>query len=160
AKPEAEVVLLHSRFRPGDRQRHVAKALEPPDASGPGLVVISTQVVEAGVDISAATLVTDAAPWPSVVQRAGRCNRDGLASSARLLWLPVSGSDLGPYRAEDVEAASRELDRLEGIPVTPVSLRERKVAVTCPVYQVLRKVDLLGLFDTAPDMSGNDVDIS
>ena len=44
-------------------------------------IVVATQVVEAGVDLSAALLVIEAAPWPSLVLRAGRCNRTGLRNA-------------------------------------------------------------------------------
>ena len=40
-----------------------------------GRIVVATQVVEAGVDISARTLVTELAPWSSLVQRFGRVAR-------------------------------------------------------------------------------------
>ena len=73
--PDAEVVLLHSRFRPMDRAQHTITALSPPGPAGK--ILVSTQVLEAGIDLSAALLFTEAAPWPSIVQRAGRCNRDG-----------------------------------------------------------------------------------
>ncbi|WP_199730417.1 type I-G CRISPR-associated helicase/endonuclease Cas3g [Amycolatopsis panacis] len=73
AAPAARLVLLHSRFRPGDRRRQVDGALTQPGAQG--TIVVSTQVLEAGVDVTSETLVTEAAPWSSLVQRAGRCNR-------------------------------------------------------------------------------------
>jgi CRISPR-associated endonuclease/helicase Cas3 len=47
---EANVVLLHSRFRPADRARQARRALAPPGAAG--LIVVSTQVLEAGVDVT------------------------------------------------------------------------------------------------------------
>ncbi len=155
-----ETVLLHSRFRPADRRAALERALAPVEPDGPGRVVVSTQVVEAGVDISAATLLTEAAPWPSIVQRAGRCNRDGTSSAARLVWIPVDAKQTGPYEATDVSASAAALAELEGTHVTATSMRDREVASTQPVYQVLRKTDLLALFDTAPDMSGNDVDVA
>lgn len=37
--------------------------------------VVATQAVEAGVDVSARVLITELAPWSSLVQRFGRCNR-------------------------------------------------------------------------------------
>jgi CRISPR-associated endonuclease/helicase Cas3 len=40
-------------------------------------IIVATQVVEAGVDISAGCLITELAPWPSLVQRFGRCARYG-----------------------------------------------------------------------------------
>lgn len=158
AAPDVEAVLLHSRFRPPDRRAAAAAALGPVDADGPGRVVVATQVVEAGVDISAATLVTEAAPWPSIVQRAGRCNRDGRAPDAELLWLLPPGPP--PYEAADVDAAVAALRQLEGALVTSSSLREQPVAVARPVQPVLRRRDLYGLFDTAPDLSGNDIDVA
>ena len=157
-KPVAEVVLLHSRFRPDDRKRQVDQATAPVDRAGPGRIVISTQVVEAGVDISAAVLFTEAAPWPSIVQRAGRCNRDGLTSNALLLWSPPLKAL--PYPEADIEAAIEALSKLEGQLVTSSMLGDAKVGVTVERVPVIRRRDLLGLFDTTPDLAGNDLDIA
>ncbi len=155
-RPEAEVVLLHSRFRALERQHAVGRALEDP--VGAGRIVVSTQVLEAGVDISAATMLTEAAPWPSIVQRAGRCNRDGAYLAAELLW--VRPSRPAPYPAADVDASAEVLSRLEGHELTVSALRDIDVDALPVVHPVLRRRDLLGLFDTAPDLSGNDVDVA
>ena len=40
-------------------------------------IVISTQCIEAGVDISAENVIREIAPFYSIVQSAGRCNRNG-----------------------------------------------------------------------------------
>lgn len=156
---DVPVTLLHSRFRPGDRRERVEEALAGLDPAGPGRVVVSTQVVEAGVDVSAATLLTEAAPWPSIVQRAGRCNRDGLAEDAVLLWAEGL-KNAAPYEEADVAATTVALQRLEAVACTATSLRELQVPVVRQVYAVLRRDDLIGLFDTAPDLSGNDIDIA
>ncbi|HUY09235.1 MAG TPA: CRISPR-associated endonuclease Cas3'' [Candidatus Dormibacteraeota bacterium] len=157
AAEDAEAVLLHSRFRAPDRATRAEDALRPIDPSGPGLVVVATQVLEAGVDISATTLFTEAAPWPSIVQRAGRCNRGGESSEAVLLW--ASPPSFQPYEANDVEHAASELISLEGATVTPGELIRRTVAVVESVHPVLRRRDLVGLFDTTSDLSGNDLDV-
>lgn len=154
--PDAPVVLLHSRFRPADRRRQVDQALAP--AEGPGRIVVSTQVLEAGVDVSAETLLTEAASWASVVQRAGRCNRDGRAVGATLLWLPPPKPE--PYDPRDVGESVAALRRLEGATVTPLSLPLEPVEQQRVDHPVLRHRDLVELFDTAPDLSGDDIDIS
>ena len=69
---ELSPVLIHSRFRPGDRRKRLAELLTRDSRKG---IVVSTQVVEAGVDVSAQVLFSEIAPWTSLVQRFGRCNR-------------------------------------------------------------------------------------
>lgn len=160
-QPVPECFLLHGRFRPVDRERVATAALDQKTiASGPGRIVVATQVVEAGLDISATVLITETAPWPSIVQRAGRCNRDGKAEDAVLAWVPVDPKDTLPYKREDVAEAVAALEALEGAEITSTELGERDVKVLRPAQPVLRRADLLSLFDTAPDVSGNDVDVS
>ena len=154
--PEAEVVLLHSRYRPADRADHTDAALSP---RGPaGRIVVSTQVLEAGVDLSAALLFTEAAPWPSIVQRAGRCNRDGSQDDARLLWAKPPKDP--PYEEADVSASVAGLRSLAGEAVTTVGLQSLDVHTLSRITPIIRRRDLIDLFDTTPDLSGNDVDVA
>lgn len=157
---DAPVVLVHSRFRPGDRARHLATATAEVDPDGPGLIVVSTQVLEAGVDITSETLLTEASLWSSLVQRAGRCNRLGLRNAtARLLW--CEPPDSAPYEESDVKAAIGALDDLEGRSMTTAAMAELAPASgPGPVHALLRRRDLLELFDTLPDLSGADLDVS
>jgi len=157
AKPSAEVTLLHSRFRPDDRRIVEDRSIAAPLGTE-GRIVVATQVLEAGVDVSATLLFTEAAPWPSVVQRAGRCNRDGNDPEAVLLWAPPARP--APYLPADVDATTLALESLEATSQTVTSLRELEVMTTQPQHAVMRRADLLGLFDTAPDLAGNDVDVS
>lgn len=160
ATSNAETVLVHSRFRPLDRVAVVARALAQVDPHGPGRIVVSTQVLEAGIDVSATTLFTEAAPWPSIVQRAGRCNRDGRADNASLLWCEPPPKSPGPYLPADLETAGEALSELEGVEVTPSSLGTRRVPVSPELHPVLRRRDLFELFDTIADLTGNDLDVS
>ncbi len=158
--PEANPVLLHSRFRPGDRRKQTRRAeAEPGNA---GSIVVATQVLEAGVDLTSETLITEVAPWSSVVQRAGRCNRDGLASDARLFWTtpPAEAKSHLPYEAVELDHTATVLAQFEGRPVTSEELASAATELSRPTHPVLRRRDLLGLFDTAPDLSGNDIDVS
>ncbi|HEC67262.1 MAG TPA: CRISPR-associated helicase Cas3' [Candidatus Desulfofervidus auxilii] len=78
-----QIVLLHSRFTKKDREILENKALSliPHKENGKVVVpeevgiVISTQVLEAGIDFSAELLLTEVAPADALIQRAGRCAR-------------------------------------------------------------------------------------
>ena len=178
----ADCVLLHSRFRGIERAERLAAAVDrfaPPgeldtsagpgpraDAGAPGepgpsggRIVVTTQVVEAGLDLDAMLLVTEAAPWPSLVQRAGHCNRSGRHNgNAELRWVPPPGPF--PYRRQDIDATVRELERLEGDRLTTEVLMARDVTHSRGDIAVLRRADLDRLFDTSTDPSGDEVDIA
>jgi CRISPR-associated endonuclease/helicase Cas3 len=150
-----QCTLLHSRFRGIERGALMASVVDHSEDR----IVISTQVVEAGIDLNAAALITEAAPWPSLVQRAGRCNRTGLLNSdAELLWIPPAKAL--PYEQGDVDATCAQLAVLEGRAVTGEDLLAFDVDVTQKQVTVIRRSDFLDLFDITPDLSGNDVDIA
>ena len=152
-----EVVLIHSRLRPPDRKRALERLIAHPGKEG--TICISTQVIEAGVDVSCATLVTDLAPWASLVQRFGRCNRDGLEEDARVFWIKTDLSKKGaalPYLEEELKEAASILENLKD--AGPQSLPPQTAST--PTGQVLRRKDILDLFDTTPDLAGADIDIS
>ena len=148
-----ERMLLHSRFRGADRTRLMERLTD-----GTSRIVVATQVVEAGIDINASVLITEAAPWPSLIQRAGRCNRTGTVADAGLWWIPPGKPQ--PYEQTDIEASCAELAKLEGEAVTGEALLGRDVAVTQSPVAVLRRPDFIELFDTSPDLSGADLDIA
>lgn len=154
-----EVRLLHSRFRPPDRRAAVDAALRP--IEGMGRIVVATQVVEAGVDTSAATLVTEVAPWTSLVQRFGRCNRFGEHAAGEVWWVDLATEkDAFPYEPAELVDARERLRTLEGGSVNPEGLDGLGPGRPPAVRHVLRRPDLLDLFDTEPDLAGNDVDVS
>jgi CRISPR-associated endonuclease/helicase Cas3 len=156
AGSDADLVLLHSRYRPDDRQKQTQRAEAAPGV--PGSIVVATQVLEAGVDLTSDTLITEVAPWSSIVQRAGRCNRDGQAGGARLLWVVPPAAE--PYDTAELDHTAGVLAGLGGQVVTSEGLAAAASELTRPIHPVLRRRDLLDLFDTAPDLSGNDIDVS
>ncbi|HEY9870525.1 MAG TPA: HD domain-containing protein, partial [Candidatus Obscuribacterales bacterium] len=156
------LVLLHSRFRPSDRERMVRSALATPGQFGS--IVVSTQVVEAGVDISAAVLFAEVAPWASLVQRFGRCNRRGEYPKASVYWIDVNSKDVHPYAAEDLKASREQLTQLERVGPSDIhkhmeNLDEKQKAslLRFDHTHVIRRRDLMDLFDTTPDLTGNDI---
>jgi CRISPR-associated endonuclease/helicase Cas3 len=155
-----KMVLLHSRFRPVDRKTAVKKALDKPPEEG--TIVVSTQVIEAGVDVSATTLFTELAPWASLVQRFGRCNRGGEDKGAQVFWigLPSKIADAEklapPYQLDDLNSSGERLKKLVG----DVGLQSLpKVDLPFEHVHVIRRKDLIDLFDTTPDLAGNDIDV-
>lgn len=153
---DADVVVVHSRFRPPERAAAMKRVLHEPGESG--TVVITTQALEAGVDITSSCVLTEVAPWSSIVQRAGRCNRYGEETNAQLIWfLPEAAP---PYEESDLNATVRALEQLEGQSVTGAELAAVEVDTSPPLHLTLRRKDLVELFDTAPDLSGNDIDVS
>lgn len=170
------LVLIHSRFRPPDRAAQIKKLrpeVSPDNLPSDGMIVVSTQVIEAGVDVSATTLFTELAPWASLVQRFGRCNRRGEqneVASVRWIDLPANDADADkvrhPYDLADLQAAAEELRRLKDIGPGSLAahrqgLSEKKQEALFPHRHthVIRRKDLLDLFDTTPDLAGNDIDI-
>lgn len=161
---EPRIVLLHSRFRPEDRKKRVDGALAEIKPGEPGAIVVSTQVIEAGVDISATTLFTELAPWASLIQRFGRCNRRGEDNKADIFWIDVPAEQAAPYAAKDIDKARKQLQRIGEKPegerdVGLASLAELNIDLPFEHIHVIRRKDLIDLFDTTPDLAGNDIDI-
>jgi CRISPR-associated helicase Cas3 len=69
-----EVYLLHALFMLGDRRRKLERLRKLIERSRE-VVVVTTQVIEVGVDLNFASIITDAAPLAPLVQRVGRVNR-------------------------------------------------------------------------------------
>ena len=122
------VLLLHSRFRPKERGPKSEELIEADNtfrvdsddhSSYPGgVIAVATQVVEAGLDISARTMLTQLAPWSSMVQRFGRLNRDGKETEAIAIWADVKLE--APYEKDEVDSARIIIRKLED--VSPATL--------------------------------------
>jgi CRISPR-associated endonuclease/helicase Cas3 len=157
-----QVALIHSRFRPKDRKQH--EKLISKEAKG-NRIVIATQAVEAGVDISARLLITELAPWSSLVQRFGRCNRKGewneTKIKAEIVWIDLQfkdEKDVLPYNLPSLNTARENLEKVSD--VSPLKIAAIKVEPKPVLRPVLRRKDLLDLFDTTADLCGQDIDIS
>lgn len=100
SRPDRLLATLTTRLRPVDR-RAILDTLSKILDSGTDTpfddvptITISTQLIEAGVDLSFDRLYRDYAPLPSLVQAAGRCNREfGGAVSEVTLWRLDSPGD-------------------------------------------------------------------
>jgi CRISPR-associated endonuclease/helicase Cas3 len=188
--------LVHSRFRGAERRQWTTEFLAREHCKpGSNRIIVATQVVEAGVDISADALVTELAPWASLVQRFGRCARYG--GSGQIIIIDRRHTDESankldaedneersgkraeadrktalPYELAEIEAAAKAIMLLNGA-ADPSALdafekaeEEKKEDSLLPrLYpytplHILTRRELLDLFDTGPDLTGADIDIS
>lgn len=157
-RTEQDTTLLHSRFREPERKERMELLGKAGDR-----IIVATQVVEAGMNMSAHTLVTELAPWPSLVQRFGRCNRFDEHSDAIIEWLNIDTSDAEgvlalPYETVELDTARELISNITDASLK--TLRAIKYEPLNVIRPVIRKKDILDLFDTTPDLSGNDLDIS
>lgn len=85
-------VHLSTRIRPCDRRLLIGVIKELTERDCP-LQVVSTQLVEAGVDVSFDRVHRDLAPLDSIVQAAGRCNRSFERDRGTVVvwWLDAPG---------------------------------------------------------------------
>ncbi len=155
-RPNRADLLIHARFRAAERAeqaRHLG------EKNVPDRIIVATQAIEAGVDISSKTLVTELAPWPSLVQRFGRCNRYGEYNTegARIFWVDIAvDADALPYTSDLLTNARNKLAGLSSASPRDLPATDEARQLTA----VLRRKDLLDLFNTDPDLSGFDVDVS
>jgi CRISPR-associated endonuclease/helicase Cas3 len=186
ALPVEHKVLLTSRFRREDRRRHEQRLLDfdvnrkagTLPKNDLGLICVSTQVIEAGVDISAHRLWSELAPWPSMLQRLGRLNRKGDDQQARAwVWETITEKGrektqrIGPYESTDIALAKKLVDVF-----TPLSQTKAFSAAILALNTKCQKdlldalqpkrtplpraLDVHGLFSTERDVHGGFTDIS
>lgn len=153
-EPDFDLLLVHSRFRPAERKQINERIPEKYERR----IIVATQAVEAGVDISSRTLFTELCPWPGIVQRLGRCNRFGEYDEARVFWIDIDDKDAAPYSPEELSVSRKLLEELEGRSAAPSGLPQIKTEYSS--RYVLRRKDFIELFDTTPDLSGSDIDVS
>lgn len=114
------VLLLHSRFYQNDRKRIEEQIIEylGPKAQKTDVILVATQVLEAGIDISADQLHTELAPANTIVQRAGRCARYQRRNEGQVyVYLPLD--DEGklkflPYEEKELLDTWNALEQYSG----------------------------------------------
>jgi len=189
-----DIRLVHSRFRPRERAMWRDAFLNKDAcAAGTNRIIVATQVVEAGVDLSASLLITELAIWASLVQRFGRAARwggvariivvdlaSGIGQQAREQATKSGKKDVDldakveeaesraalPYALEEIRAAREALDRLNDVsPQSLEAFEETHPELLPRLYpyepkHLLLRHEMDELFDTSPDLSGADIDIS
>lgn len=76
------------------------------------VICISTQLVEAGVDLSFESVIRSMAGMDSVIQAGGRCNRNAERESGNVYIVKIDSSDEDVSRLEQIKKSQDVLDRL------------------------------------------------
>ncbi len=106
-------ILYHSRFRYRDRVKIQENVIEKFRSKNQRCLVIATQVCEMSLHISASLMVTELAPFPSLIQRLGRLNREfENREGAHCFVYPFKCSENKPYRSDDLKEAERRIRQL------------------------------------------------
>lgn len=178
-----DVRLIHSRFRGKERERWRSSEGDGGfltkgacQAESTNRIIVSTQVIEAGVDISAGSadenrggLVTELAPWSSLVQRFGRAARYGGTGRVVVLDRQLTGKDAAPYDEAQLTAAREALTRVADGGLSSLAAFDQTLKNDPALDEALFKLEynhLLSrnefdeLFDNSLDVTGDDIDIS
>lgn len=140
-----EVVLLHSRLTSPDRNarsgcimHELAQAPKEWGSDipygwkqgtyyGKNIIVVATQVVEVGLDISVQTLHTELSPANSLIQRAGRCARFA-QQKGRVIVYPLQDLEGREFssRPYDKRICDKTWDALHNVDKRPVGFNEER----------------------------------
>lgn len=149
--PDVDILLLHSRFKRGDRNKKEKELIGlDDDGSSAGrfntgndaCIVVSTQIVEVSLDISFDVLITECAPIDALVQRFGRINRKrskstiGILKPVYVIAPPENDKDAKPY---DLEILKRSFEVLPNGEV----LKERSLQEK--IDRVFPSIDFLNI---------------
>lgn len=147
--PDIPILLLHSRFKRGDRNNKEKELLGLDDKGGflnkfntsnEACIVVSTQVVEVSIDISFDLMITETAPLDSMIQRFGRVNRKrskntiGKYKPVYVIKPTEDKKEALPY---DVEVLSRSYNILPNDEVLKETELQSKIDTVFPIIDVL-----------------------
>lgn len=121
--------ILHSKFRKADRAKK-EKGLHKFRG-----VLVSTQVVEAGIDLDARKLITEVSPWSSLVQRCGRLGRNQTYKRADAIV--VDAPNPLPYKKQHLRDTLNRLYKINDVSIHTL------MDVTPPIeYSKIPTIDL------------------
>ncbi len=86
--------------------------------------VVSTQLIEAGVDVDFPVVLRSLSGMDSIAQAAGRCNREGSQANGKVfVFEPEEGIPAGYFR-QTAQCSERLLERFKGKLLNPECIRE------------------------------------
>lgn len=125
-----QTILLHGRLRE-DVKKECIKSIDY------ACIVVSTQVIEAGVDKSFDVLITDPCPLDRFIQRAGRVARSDRSREGDIYVIELTDDEQysGVYSGELTRDSIKVLERLDGGTFRKLELEEMLVEEMEQVYK-------------------------
>ncbi len=120
--PATNKMLIHSRFKRGNRIELETKLKQEFDNSNSACIVVATQVVEVSLDISFDIMITQCAPLDAMIQRFGRINRKrnnntiGKYKDIYVVAPPTKSNDAKPYSLDILNKSFEVLPDNELLP--------------------------------------------
>ena len=106
-----EIIHLSTSMCPAHRMDALDKVKECLNLDNPKPVVcVSTQLIEAGVDVDFGSVIRYLAGLDSIAQAAGRCNRNGLRQTGRVIVVNPANENLD--KLPDIRTAKEKAERV------------------------------------------------
>lgn len=102
---KSDIIYMSSGISKEDRRKRLAEIK-------PNSVVVSTQVIEAGVDVSFDQMYREAAPLDNMIQAMGRLNREGENNDAIMTIFKDTKDDWLPYSKLEWQESLKVINRV------------------------------------------------
>ncbi len=102
---QTKIICIHSRFFDSDRKHREQQIKEyfGKHSNKENVILVATQVIEAGMDISCDVMHTEISPVNSFLQRAGRCARFENEYGKIFVYDVISSEEKGKITFEGIE---------------------------------------------------------
>jgi CRISPR-associated endonuclease/helicase Cas3 len=153
---EDRILLLHARFLPEDRKVKENELLKLfGERSRERAILVATQVVEVGLDISADVFHSEVAPASAIIQRAGRCARFGGDGTVYVHELPKTDNkrSSAPYVGTQSSLVDSTADELAARSGSVFGFQEERNVLNT----VHAETDLRNLKSVAPRVRRREV---
>ncbi len=111
AEGEFQVYYLSTRLYAAHR-KEIIEEIRTALAAGEKIIVVSTQLIEAGIDFDFGCVIRSLAGMDSVVQAAGRCNREGKRETGTVYIVNPGDKLESLAHLKDIGEGARQTDRL------------------------------------------------
>lgn len=157
--PSTPILLLHSRFKRGDRNEKEklllglddkGNSIEVFNTSITGCIVVSTQIVEVSLDISFDVMITQTAPLDALVQRFGRVNRKrnkntiGVLKNVYVVRPSEDEKEVKPYDIDSIQKTYEVLPNGEVLKECDIQEKMDCVFKTLDVLEIEKHVIFKG----------------